>query len=148
MGCSELAAGQKAWKNLFVGDRVLVLVDELPPYFENARSRAIGNSDLSQVTATALSNLLVAIGKQACSRVCLVITDLTAAYERGSAQVAAVLADSEKETHRAATTLEPVRLNSDDLYHLLRMRIFERLPSPRLWPKYRRARCVAQYVEQ
>lgn len=123
------APGQKAWENLFAGETVLVLLDELPPYFENARSKAIGNSDLAQVTATAISNLLIAIGRPQCSRVCLVITDLAAAYERGSAHISSILSDLEKETHRAAMTLEPVRLNSDELYHILRRRIFEKLPS-------------------
>ena len=125
------APGQKAWENLFADETVIVLVDELPPYFENARSRAIGNSDLAQVTATALSNLLIALGKEACARVCLVITDLAAAYAKGSAQIASVLSDFEKETHRAAMTLEPVRLNSDELYHILRKRIFKQLPAER-----------------
>ena len=77
---------------------------------------------------TALSNLLVAIGRPSCSRVCLVITDLSAAYQRGSAHISNALDDLEKETHRAAMTLEPVRLNSDELYHILRKRIFETLP--------------------
>lgn len=122
------APGQKAWENLFAGETVLILLDELPPYFENAQSRAIGNSDLARVTATALSNLLVAVGRPACSRVCLVITDLSAAYEKGSAHITAVLNDLEKETHRTAMSLEPVRLNSDELYHILRTRIFESLP--------------------
>lgn len=122
------APGQKAWENLFAGETVLILLDELPPYFENARSRSIGNSDLAHVTATALSNLLIAIGKGACSRVCLVITDLATSYAQGSAQIASVLADFEKETHRTAMTLEPVRLNSDELYHILRKRIFGDLP--------------------
>lgn len=123
------APGQKAWENLLADETLLILLDELPPYFENARSRPIGNSDLAQVTATALSNLLIAIGKERCSRVCLVITDLAAAYDRGSAQISSVLSDFEKETHRAAITLEPVRLNSDELYHILRKRIFEKLPA-------------------
>lgn len=125
------APGQKAWENLFAGETVLVLLDELPPYFENARAKAIGNSDLAQVTCTALSNLLVAIGRPACARVCLVITDLTAAYARGSSYIStalAELADLEKETHRAAMSLEPVRLNSDELYHILRKRLFENTP--------------------
>ncbi len=61
------------------------------PYFENARSKAIGNSDLAQVTATALSNLLVAIGRPACSRVCLVISDLTATYQKGTAYISTAL---------------------------------------------------------
>jgi predicted AAA+ superfamily ATPase len=122
------APGQKAWESLLAGETLLILLDELSPYFENARSRTIGNSDLAQVTATALSNLLIAIGKESCSCVCLVITDLAAAYQRGSAQIASVLSDFEKETHRAAMTLEPVRLNSDELFHILRKRIFKELP--------------------
>lgn len=122
------APGQKAWETLFAGETVLILLDELPPYFENAKAKAIGNSDLAQVTATVLSNLLVAIGRPGCSRVCLVITDLAAAYHKGSAHISAVLGDFEAETHRAAMELEPVRLNSDELYYILRKRIFESLP--------------------
>lgn len=123
------APGQKAWENLLAGESLLILLDELPPYFENARSKAIGNSDLAQVTATALSNLLVALGKESCSRVCLVITDLSAAYEGGSRQISSVLADFERETHRSAMSLEPVRMNSDELYQILRKRIFADLPA-------------------
>ena len=123
------APGQKAWENLLRGERLLILLDELPPYFQNAKSMPIGNADLAEVTATALSNLLVAIGRPGCEQVALVITDLAAAYQRGSAQISEVLRDFENETRRSAMTLEPVRLNSDELYHILRKRIFEALPS-------------------
>ncbi len=34
------APGQKAWENLLAGETVLLLIDELPPYLENARSKA------------------------------------------------------------------------------------------------------------
>lgn len=123
------APGQTAWENLLAGETVLILLDELPPYFENARAKAIGNSDLARVTATALSNLLVAVGREPCSRVCLVITDLTSAYTSGSQQISDILADFERETHRTAMSLEPVRMNSDELYHILRKRIFKTLPN-------------------
>lgn len=122
------APGQTAWETLLSGQTVLILLDELPPYFENARSKAIGNSDLAHVSATALSNLLVAIGRESCARVCLVITDLTYTYTSGSKQISDILADFEGETHRSAMSLEPVRMNSDELYHILRKRIFEKLP--------------------
>ncbi|NLD43011.1 MAG: ATP-binding protein, partial [Chloroflexi bacterium] len=122
------APGQKAWENLFRGQRVLILLDELPPYFQSAKSVQVGNSDLAQVTATALSNLLVAIGRPGCERVALVITDLAATYREGSAQIAEVLHDLENETGRTAMSLEPVRLNSDELYHILRTRLFEKVP--------------------
>lgn len=122
------APGQTAWENLLANQTVLILLDELAPYFESARSKAIGNSDLARVTATALSNLLVAVGRESCARVCLVITDLTASYAGGGQQISTVLADFERETHRSAMSLEPVRMNSDELYHILRKRIFEKLP--------------------
>lgn len=48
-----LAPGQKAWETLLANETVLILLDELPPYFQSARSKAIGNSDLAEVTATA-----------------------------------------------------------------------------------------------
>lgn len=123
------APGQKAWENLLQGERLLILLDELPAYFQSARSVPVGNSDLAQVTATALSNLLVAIGRPGCERVALVITDLAATYREGSAQIAEVLHDLENETGRSAMSLEPVRLNSNEIFHILRKRIFETLPS-------------------
>lgn len=124
------APGQTAWETLLENQTVLILLDELPPYFENARAKTIGNSDLARVTATALSNLLVAIGRPSCKNVCLVITDLSAAYQSGSQQISEILADLEKETHRTAMSLEPVRMNSDELYAILRKRLFEQLPTP------------------
>ncbi len=82
------------------------------------------------VTATALSNLLSAVAKNdKCSRVCLVITDLANSYKQGSAIISQVLSNLNNETQRTAMDLEPVRLNSDELYHILRTRMFESLPN-------------------
>ena len=123
------APGQTAWEELFDGETVLVLLDELPPYLVNARARQIGDSNLAQVTATAIANLLNAIGRGRCENVCLVITDLSGSYVAGSQQISEILSDLEKETHRSVMPIEPVRMNSDELYHILRKRLFEKLPS-------------------
>ncbi|MDE0192036.1 MAG: DUF499 domain-containing protein [Gammaproteobacteria bacterium] len=126
---SPLAApGQTAWVNLLKGEPLVIMLDELQPYFVNAASKSIGNSDLATVTTTALSNLLVAVGRDELSNVCLVISDLRASYDTGGAQVNATLADLEGETGRSAMSLEPVRMNTDEFYHILRKRIFETLP--------------------
>ena len=122
------APGQTAWVNLLQGEPLVIMLDELPPYFVNAASKSIGNSDLSVVTATALSNLLVAAGRDELRNVCLVITDLTASYGAGSQQIVNALQDLEAETGRSAMNLEPVRMNTDEFYHILRKRIFEALP--------------------
>jgi hypothetical protein len=79
--------GQTAWVNLLEHEPLLIMLDEMPPYFENARFKPIGNSDLSAVTGTALANLFVALGKPGLQNVCLVITDLTASYQAGAQQI-------------------------------------------------------------
>ncbi len=122
------APGQTAWVNLLKGDPLVIMLDELPPYFVNAASKSIGNSDLSVVTATALANLLVAVGREELNNVCLVISDLTASYAAGSEQIAGALRELEKETGRTAMNLEPVQMNTDEFYQILRTRLFENLP--------------------
>ena len=126
---SPLAApGQTAWVNLLQGDPLLIMLDELPPYLVNAASKTIGHSDLSAVTTTALSNLLVAIGRDELRNACLVLSDLKASYGAGAAKIASALEDLEAETGRSAMNLEPVRMNTDEFYQILRKRIFDVLP--------------------
>lgn len=124
------APGQTAWVNLLKGEPLLIMLDELPPYFVNAASKSIGNSDLAAVTTTALANLLVAVGRDELRNVCVVLSDLRGAYLGGEARIAAALDDFEKETERTAMDVEPVRMNTDEFYHILRKRIFEKLPEP------------------
>ena len=123
------APGQTAWVNLLRGEPLVVMLDELPPYFVNAAAKSIGSSDLAAVTTTALSNLLVAIGRDELRNVCLVISDLKASYGAGAARIGAALDDLEAETGHAAMNLEPVRMNTDEFYRILRKRIFAALPS-------------------
>ena len=122
------APGQSAWVKLLRGEPLVIMLDELPPYFVNAAAKSIGNSDLSVVTTTALSNLLVAVGRDELRNVCVVISDLKATYSAGGAQIVTALGDLEAETGRSAMNLEPVRMNTDEFYHILRRRLFERLP--------------------
>jgi len=49
------APGRTAWTKLLKGPPTLILLDELPPYLDNAKSISVGNSDLAKVTATALT---------------------------------------------------------------------------------------------
>ena len=128
---SPLAApGESAWVNLLRGERLAILLDELPSYLENARSITVGNSDLAVVTSTALANLLVAVGKGELSNVCVVISDLRATYEGGSGQINEALHNFQQEVGRSAIELEPVRLNTDEVYHILKKRLFEEIADP------------------
>jgi len=122
------APGQTAWIRLLRGEPLLILLDELPPYFENAKSKTIGDSNLANITTTALANLLVAVGKQELSNVCVVLSDLRGSYEGGSQYIDRALENLESEIGRSALDLEPVGLNTDEVYHILRKRLFETMP--------------------
>jgi hypothetical protein len=123
------APGESAWVNLLKDQKALILLDELPPYLVNAKSITIGNSDLCTVTITALSNLFTAIGKGQLANVCLVFSDLRATYEVGSQLLATSFKELENEANRAALNLEPVALNTDEVYDILRKRLFAECPS-------------------
>src|SRR5262249_7111270 len=57
------------------------------------------------------------------------LTDLSgAAYGEGGAALSAALSNLEKEANRGAVRIDPVRLNTNELYDILRTRLFERLP--------------------
>ena len=122
------APGESAWINLLQGQKILILLDELPPYLENALSIQIGNSDLCKVTITALSNLFSALGKEQLANVCLVFSDLRATYESGSAMLQSSFKELENEASRIALNIEPVALNSDEIYDILRKRLFDTFP--------------------
>jgi len=124
------APGESAWINLLKDRKVLILLDELPPYLENARSITVGNSDLCRVTITAIANLFSALGKEQLANVCLVFSDLKAAYESGSALLQSSFKELDNEANRVALNIEPVALNSDEIYDILRKRLFESFPKP------------------
>ncbi|AMW32750.1 Predicted ATPase, AAA+ superfamily [Fervidobacterium changbaicum] len=123
------APGQSAWVNLLRGEPLLILLDELPPYLENAKAKLIGESNLAVVTTTALANLFNALNKEELSNVCLVISDLRAVYESGSELLQSSFRELENEVNRLAIEIEPVSLSTDEIYHILRKRLFKQLPS-------------------
>lgn len=128
---SPLAApGVEDWVRLLRGDPTLILLDELPPYFQAARAIQIGQTTLDHLTTVALANLLVAVASGKLPNVCVVLTDLrAAAYEAGSTALNEALRNLEQEANRTATRVDPVRLNTHELYAILRQRLFAKVPS-------------------
>lgn len=122
------APGQSAWVHLFKGEKVLILLDELPPYLENARAIQIGDSNLSKVTVTALANLFNAMGQADMKNVLLVFSDLKATYQSGSEQLHASFANLENEANRMARDIAPVAINTDEVYDILKARLFSHVP--------------------
>lgn len=119
------APGLGEWIKLFQGEPTIILLDELPPYFQNAATISIGEGTLADVTTHALSNLMNALGKAELSNVALVISDLTATYTRGTTAITEALQNFENETRRTARNFTPVQQNSDEIYYILRKRLFK-----------------------
>lgn len=119
------APGQSAWINLLKGKPTLILLDELPPYLEYARTIPSGTGTLADISTNALSNLFNALGKAELHNVCLVISDLQATYETGSGLIQKSFKNLENEIGRQSLNIEPVGTTSDDLYNILRKRLFE-----------------------
>jgi hypothetical protein len=121
------APDEKAWIKLFDGtDPVLILLDEMPPYFEDLATRPIGAGTVADIATRAFANLLTAAGKK--SNVCIVISDLWAAYQSGGALINRALDNARQELGRQERNITPVDLAANEIYDILRKRLFKSLP--------------------
>src|SRR6266496_1246138 len=122
------APGPEAWKVLLGGDPLVLFLDELPPYLEYAAAVPVGNADLSVVTTAALANLFIAVTGM--DNVCLVLSDLagtnfSVGQERIQAALNRAIQSITNEAKRIAVPITPVNPNGDELYHILRKRLFQ-----------------------
>ncbi len=122
------APGPEAWKQLLNGDPLIIFLDELPPYLEYATAVPVGGAHLGTVTTTALANLFVAVAEM--ENVCLVLSDLAGTnYSVGQSSLQAAFDRSVQsvanEARRVAVPITPVNPNGDELYHILRRRLFQ-----------------------
>lgn len=126
------APGPEAWKQLLGSDPLVLFLDELPPYLEYAVAVPVGNADLGVVTTTALANLFIAVADM--NNVCLVLSDLAGTnFSIGQANLEAAFNRAVQgitsESKRIAVPITPVNPNGDELYHILRKRLFEHVAS-------------------
>jgi len=122
------APGPEAWKQLLGGEPLIFFLDELPPYLEYAVAVPVGHGDLGVVTTTALANLFIAVSEM--DNVCLVLSDLAGTnFSIGSSSLEAAFNRAVQgitsESRRIAVPITPVNPNGDELYHILRKRLFE-----------------------
>jgi hypothetical protein len=121
------APGEKDWLALFDGEApLLILLDELPPYFQYLDTQKVGNGTVADIATRAFANMLTAAGKK--SNVCVVVSDLAAAYETGGKLINRALEDARSEIGRQERSITPVDLASNEIYDILRKRLFASLP--------------------
>ncbi len=121
------APDEKDWLKLFEGDQpVLVLLDEMPPYFHYLDTQKVGNGTVADIATRAFANLLTAAGKK--KNVCVVVSDLSAAYDTGAKLIHRALEDARAELGRQERSITPVDLAANEIYDILRKRLFKSLP--------------------
>jgi hypothetical protein len=117
------APGEADWIELFGETPTLLLLDELPPYFDYAITRPVGGGTLANVTNYALSNLLSAALKL--KRLCVVVSNLSGSYQGASKDLSKAIGNFRQETNRQARAITPVELASNEIYAILRKRLFK-----------------------
>lgn len=121
------APDEKDWLKLFEGDwPVLILLDEMPPYFHYLDTQKVGNGTVADIATRAFANLLTAAGKK--KNVCVVVSDLAAAYDTGAKLIHRALEDARSELGRQERSITPVDLAANEIYDILRKRLFKSLP--------------------
>jgi Protein of unknown function (DUF499)/Fn3 associated len=121
------APDEKDWVQLFDGgDPILILLDEMPPYFHYLDTQRVGNGTVADIATRAFANLLTAAGKK--SNVCVVVSDLAASYDTGTKLINRALEDARSELGRQERNITPVDLAANEIYDILRKRLFTSLP--------------------
>ena len=115
------------WVKLFEGgEPILILLDEMPPYFHYLDTQKVGNGTVADIATRAFAILLTAAGKK--SNVCVVVSDLAATYETGMKLINRALDDARQELGSQERNITPVDLASNEIYEILRKRLFKTLP--------------------
>lgn len=121
------APDETAWLTLFEGDEpVLILLDEMPAYFQYYSTQPLGMGTIADVITRAFANMLTAASKR--KNVCIVVSDLAAAYDTGGRLIQKALDDARQELGRAEISITPVNLESNEIYEIMRKRLFTTLP--------------------
>lgn len=121
------APDEKDWLKLFDGgEPILILLDEMPPYFTYLDTQKVGNGTVADIATRAFANMLTAAIKK--SNVCVVVSDLAASYDTGTKLINRALEDARSELGRQERNITPVDLAANEIYDILRKRLFQSLP--------------------
>lgn len=121
---------EQKWIEIIGDQPTLILLDELPPYLLNADTRSVGKGSLADLVTYTISNLLTAAIKL--PRCCVVIANLSGSYEAQTKDLARIMSNLQQESRRQAQTITPVQLAGNEIYQILKKRLFIELPDDTL----------------
>ena len=124
------AVDQRQWKEIIGDQPTLILLDELPPYLDNASTQAFGQGTLANRVVYSLSSLMsAALELPNC---CVVVANLSGSYQAQTRALGEAISNLQQETRRQAMTLTPVQLAGNEIYEILKKRLIDELPDERV----------------
>lgn len=117
---------QKKWKDI-IGDKpTLIMIDELPPYLDNASTQVYGSGTLANMVVYSLSALMsAALELPNCA---IVIANLSGSYKAQTKALADSISNLQQETRRQSMTITPVQLSGNEIYEILKKRLVDEMP--------------------
>jgi hypothetical protein len=123
------AVDQRKWKEIIGDTPTLILLDELPPYLQNAATQAVGAGTLADMVVYSLSSLMsAALELPNCA---IVIANLSGSYAAQTKALAEAVTNLQQEARRQAMTITPVQLAGNEIYEILKKRLIDELPDER-----------------
>lgn len=120
------AVDQQQWKDIIGDTPTLIMLDELPPYLDNASTQVIGQGTLANMVVYSLSALMsAALELPNC---CIVIANLSGSYNAQTRALTESISNLQQETRRQAMTITPVSLAGNEIYEILKKRLIDELP--------------------
>ena len=120
------AVDQSQWKKIIGDQPTLILLDELPPYLDNASTQVFGQGTLANMVVYSLGALMsAALELPNC---CIVVANLSGSYKVQTKALADAISNLQQETRRQAMTITPVQLAGNEIYEILKKRLIDELP--------------------
>ena len=121
---------QQQWKAIIGDQPTLILLDELPPYLDNASTQMYGAGTLANMVVYSLGALMsAALELPHCA---IVIANLSGSYTAQTRVLAEAISNLQQETRRQSMTITPVQLAGNEIYEILKKRLIDELPDERV----------------
>ncbi|MGV2705426.1 UNVERIFIED_CONTAM: DUF499 domain-containing protein [Aeromonas salmonicida] len=117
---------QQKWKEIIGDTPTLIMIDELPPYLDNASTQVYGSGTLATMVVYSLGTLMsAALELPNC---CIVIANLSGSYGAQTKALKEAISNLQQETRRQSMTITPVQLSGNEIYEILKKRLIDELP--------------------
>ena len=117
---------QAKWMEIIGDEPTLILLDELPPYLQNASTQALGQGTLADMVVYSLGSLMsAALELPNCA---IVIANLSGSYRNATRALSDAIGNLQQEARRQSMTITPVSLAGNEIYEILKKRLIDELP--------------------